>query len=375
MTPQEVALIANNVTAAEQTQPPFQIYHPDFLSIIGQNASLTLIANETHPLFHEAGVVTSLDPLTLFTASNQFNTSYPSPETNGKTIVVSRTVQDKTTGIFRTEVVNRNVPPLLLANGGFPYRDGILFTAQGTRDAPGGLVYLPTNELGANLSHASVVINNYLGRPFNSPNDVYVARNGVVYFTDPTIGYQQDIRPVPQLGEQVFAFVPNTTIVRPVADHFGNPNGVQLSPDELSAYVTDTIDTDPSTKLPSFMTIYKFDVMYPSMRKQGHEKNKGPARGEVGFFANRRVFAVPSQGIPDGIKLDSRGNVYAGCGDGINVWNENGILLGKIVVQGGTSNFGFASDGRIFALNEEKLYLVRLDKSVQPAVPVGERRG
>lgn len=83
------------------------------------------------------------------------------------------------------------------------------------------------------------------------------------------------------------------------------------------------------------------------------------------FLTNRRVFAMPGVGIPDGIKVDTEGNVYAGCGDGVNVWSPGGVLLGKILVKNGTSNFSFGRNGRMFILNENKLYSAQLDRKVQ----------
>lgn len=78
---------------------------------------------------------------------------------------------------------------------------------------------------------------------------------------------------------------------------------------------------------------------------------------------------MPSVGIPDGIKTDKAGNVYAGCGDGVNVWNPQGRLLGKILVSGGAANFALGENGMVFLLNEDKLYLAtlgRLGAATQP---------
>lgn len=82
------------------------------------------------------------------------------------------------------------------------------------------------------------------------------------------------------------------------------------------------------------------------------------------FLTNRRVFAMPGDGIPDGIKVDQDGNVYAGCGDGVNVWSAGGVLLGKILVKDGTSNFSFGRNGQMFILNENKLYRAQLSRKV-----------
>ena len=73
-------------------------------------------------------------------------------------------------------------------------------------------------------------------------------------------------------------------------------------------------------------------------------------------------------GIPDGIKTDMHGNVYAGCGDGVNVWSAAGLLLGKIIVPGGVANFCFGESGEMFLLNEHRVFQVMISKSVQGAL-------
>lgn len=73
-------------------------------------------------------------------------------------------------------------------------------------------------------------------------------------------------------------------------------------------------------------------------------------------------------GIPDGVKCDMDGNVYSGCGDGVNVWSAGGILLGKILVEGGVANFCFGKDGEMFLLNETRLWRVQLDEKVRSAL-------
>ena len=90
---------------------------------------------------------------------------------------------------------------------------------------------------------------------------------------------------------------------------------------------------------------YAFDIIY---------RHKQP------FLANRRLFAMPDTGVPDGIKCDEAGNVYSGCGDGIHVWSPGGVLLGKILVPGGVSNFCFCRAGEILALNETRVWQVKL---------------
>lgn len=80
------------------------------------------------------------------------------------------------------------------------------------------------------------------------------------------------------------------------------------------------------------------------------------------FLANRRLFAMADTGIPDGIKCDTDGNVYSGCGDGLNIWSPGGVLLAKILIDGGVANFCFGRGGQVFLLNENKLWRLQLAK-------------
>lgn len=86
------------------------------------------------------------------------------------------------------------------------------------------------------------------------------------------------------------------------------------------------------------------------------------------FLTNRRLFAMCDTGIPDGIKCDTVGNVYSGCGDGVNVWSAGGALIGKILVAGGVANFCFGKRGEMFLLNETKLWRARLSDNVGGAL-------
>jgi gluconolactonase len=86
------------------------------------------------------------------------------------------------------------------------------------------------------------------------------------------------------------------------------------------------------------------------------------------FLTNRRLFAMADTGAPDGIKCDLQGNVYSGCGDGVSIWSSGGVLLGKILVEGGVANFCFGRDGELFLLNENKLWRAQLSTETKGAL-------
>jgi len=73
-------------------------------------------------------------------------------------------------------------------------------------------------------------------------------------------------------------------------------------------------------------------------------------------------------GFPDGIKCDLNGNVYSGCGDGVNIWNAGGKLIGKIMIPGGVANFCFTRAGEIFMLNETRVWVAHIDQGVNGAL-------
>ncbi|KAL4786907.1 hypothetical protein BJX76DRAFT_63971 [Aspergillus varians] len=320
------------------TSTSFQTVQPAFTSILGQHPEINLLVeNESYPFAHEAPVYI---PSTgdLFVAGN-----WKTP-TGGQPIQVSRIVNNRNNSYTR-ELITPDIPN---ANGAINYRDGILFCAQGTIERPSALIFM-------NITppyNTETLLDNFHGRRFNSLNDLVVHSDGSIWFTDPTYGYDQDFTPEPDLPNQVYRFDPATGDVRAVADGIGQPNGIALSPDGSVLYVTDTDASwgngDSSTRRAA--TIYAFDIQYYS---------------GAPFLTNKRVFAFVDTGIPDGIKCDTEGNVYSGCGDGIHVHSPGGVLLGKIVLPGVAANLAFARPGELFALNEHRLWKVRLDRGVR----------
>jgi len=173
----------------------------------------------------------------VFVTSNQF---VPSGQED-KTIIISK-LSRASDGSWTRHTID--APEIVMANGGINYKGGILFCAQGSRTGKGtigdgnngGLVHMSVEP----PYRSSVLVNNYHGYLFNSVNDVVIHSDGSVWFTDPMYGYEQGIRPEPQLANQVYRLDTNTDDLRVVADGFGRPNGICFSPDENTVYITDT---------------------------------------------------------------------------------------------------------------------------------------
>ncbi|KAL9017086.1 MAG: hypothetical protein Q9185_005546 [Variospora sp. 1 TL-2023] len=339
------------ILSPNSPQPrPFLIYHDSFLNLLGPSPTLScLISDPRAPYFHEAGVFHP-PTNTLFVTSNQIPDASPDAvTTHNKTIVITKIEFFSPTDFTRDKVrcPERNY----MANGGTNYRNGLILCAQGSLREPSGLIYME-----AKRPHkTTTLLNNYHGRPFNSPNDVVVHSDGSVWFTDPIYGYEQGFRPKPQLPQHVYRFDLATGDIRVVADGFGRPNGIAFAPDEDTLYVTDTdlVHGDSSRAHDRAATIYAFSVFWT---------------GDQPFLTNRRVFAYADTGAPDGVKCDVHGNVYAGCGDGINIWNAGGMLVGKILIEGGCANFCFGRSGEMWCFGEHKLWRVKLGDGTRGAL-------
>ncbi len=202
----------------------FKVHHDSFKDLLGPDPKVTLLLEKTnYPLAHEAGVYV---PSTgdLYFTSNQF-----SDGAGGKQIKISRYSESDGS----CEEINTDVPN---ANGGVNYKDGVLFCAQGSHTKPGGMVYMEAHP----PYRAVNLIEGFHRRPFNSVNDVVVHQDGSIWFTDPIYGYEQGIRPEPQLPSMVYRYDPKIGSIRAVADGFDRPNGICFSPDAKTVYITDT---------------------------------------------------------------------------------------------------------------------------------------
>ena len=209
-----------------ETRPSFLSVNSAFRNVTGSNPSIQLRAeNGNYPWAHEAGVFI---PSTgdVFITSNRL--TRPGDE---QRVVISKVNIDKQAPT--PEEINCGI---LMANGGVNYKDGVLLCSQGTKKASAGIWCMESQA----PHRTTLILDNFNGHPFNSPNDVVVHSDGSIWFTDPIYGFEQGFRPPPQLPNQVYRYDPSTGAIRAVADGFGRPNGISFSPDESTVYITDT---------------------------------------------------------------------------------------------------------------------------------------
>jgi len=211
------------------------------------------------------------------------------------------------------------------ANGMASDRDGRLIVCeQGSRWEPARI-----SRIDRATGERDTLVEDWRGLPLNSPNDVVVACDGAIWFTDPSYGHLQGFRPPPVLGDFVYRHDPATGDTSVLADGFDKPNGIALSPDERTLYVTDSgANQEPgSYHVDRPHHIMAFDVT-------------GGTR-----LSGERLFAVVSPGFPDGLKVDQDGRVYASSFSGVQVFDPDGELLGEILLSGAV-NFCFGGPER-----------------------------
>jgi gluconolactonase len=325
---------------AEVRNAKFLSFDPKFDQMVGNNPKFTVVAEKSIPFAHEAGIFVPETKEIFFTSNRLGDTS-----TANQSVEIYKMNVDT----YQVSKVEAN-PPIPMANGGTLFNGKIILLSQGLGEV-GASIY----SMDPKTYKTELILNNYFGLKFNSLNDVVVSRkDGSFWFTDPSYGYEQHFRSQPQLGDFVYRWSPKDGAIKLAADGFVKPNGICFSPDETKAYISDTGYTtgvgETDVKRPH--TIYSFDVVYS-------REGSGDA-----YLQNRRVFAMADNGIPDGIKVDTNGNLFVGAGDGVQVYSKTGKLLGKILT-GGAANLVFAGN-KLFVLAETKVYQIQLNTKGVP---------
>lgn len=175
-----------------------------------------------------------------------------------------------------------------------------------------------------------VLADRFDGKRLNAPNDLVVAKNGHVYFTDPAFGSQQDHRELDFYG--VYHLPPRGPL-KLAAKWTTRPNGIALSPNGRVLYV---VDSDEGN-----VRAYDLD--------------------RAGDASNERVAIAKIPGVPGGIRTDEKGDLYV-AGKGIGIYSADGKLLHTIELSGPASNCGFgeADFKTLFLTTGPEVFRVRL---------------
>lgn len=179
----------------------------------------------------------------------------------------------------------------------------------------------------------------YEGKRLNSPNDLFLAKNGDLYFTDPSYGFERGGNdPKKELSFQGVYKINKGGKLTLLIDSIEAPNGIGLFPGEKTLLVA---NSDNRKK-----RWYAYDV------------------AANGSLSNGRVFYDVSNergaGGCDGFKIDSKGNVFAAGPGGIWIFTKAGKLIGKIKMNGtSTSNCALSPDEKTLYITATR-YLVRV---------------
>jgi sugar lactone lactonase YvrE len=185
----------------------------------------------------------------------------------------------------------------------------------------------------------SVVADNYRGMPLNRCNDVVCRSDGIIYVTDPQLRLAPGER---HLGFSAVWIVAPDGTMRIGSRDVDHPNGIAFSPNESTMYVSN------SRPVPR---IYAFRVL------------------PDGSLTERRIFGeMPYgrggevDGIPDGMKVDVDGRIYATGPGGLWVWTPQGEVIGVLAVPELPANLAWGDEDRmsLFITARTSVYRVRV---------------
>lgn len=185
----------------------------------------------------------------------------------------------------------------------------------------------------------------YQGKRLNSPNDAVFKSNGDLYFTDPPYGlperFDDPRRELDFCGVYRLSTDGELTLL---TDQMTRPNGIAFSPDEKTLYVA---QSDPAAAV--WMA---FDV-----RSDG-------TLGEGRVFFDATSWVGKKKGLPDGLKVDREGNLFATGPGGVHVFAPDGTHLGSIDTGEATANCAWGDDGTVLYMTAD-MYICRIQTSTR----------
>lgn len=285
-----------------------EIYDPEMLEVVDSAAVIEVLADGF--VWSEGPLWLPVENKLIFTDVPE-NTIYSWDEKNGKQVYL------KPSGytIINDKGGKEGANGLMLDGAG-----QLILCQHGNR-----AVAKMMAPLTAPIDSFDFLATTYKGKKFNSPNDLYIAKNGDIFFTDPPYGLpgkdQDSIKELPYNG--VFRLKQDGTILL-LDSMLTKPNGIAFSPDEKVMYVA---NSDPDQAL---WMKYEMD----------DDKN----------ITSRTLFAevthlVPKQkGLPDGMKINKKGYLFASGPGGILIFNPDSRQLGLINTGQATANCALDAD-------------------------------
>lgn len=270
-----------------------------------------------------------------------------------------------------SDIPNNRVLRWCADNGGVSVFDAAANYANGhTRDRQGrvlrcehGTRAIVRRELDGSRT---VLLDSFDGKRLNAPNDLVVAADGAVWFSDPTYGISTDYegqRAAAELPTRVYRFDPVSRQARVMVEDVVQPNGLCFSPDGRRLYLADS--GGDADRLQPDGSVKPVRAGQPLGPRHIRFFDVG-ANGELSAGG---VFAELSPGIPDGMRCDSQGRIWTSCcwggaaHNGVRVYAADGRRLATLHVPEVVSNleFGGAKRNRLFITASQSLYAITVN--------------
>jgi len=192
-------------------------------------------------------------------------------------------------------------------------------------------------------------LSNYQGKRLNSPNDLVFAKDGALWFTDPSFGFADMDKDKKKELKFNAVFRYQDGKLTPVITDMTQPNGIAFSPDEKTLYV--------SNSMPA-MYVRAYDV---------------GADGKLSNPRNLITYPGTAPDVPDGMKVDTAGNIWTTGPGGVRIIAPDGKVLGQIIIPEIVANIGFANGGKtVYLTGSTSLY--RLHTKIAGELPMYYRK-
>ena len=324
--PAAMLLTGSMVNAHAQTKPliKLQPIDPAFNTLVSKNAKADILA--TGFLWSEGPLWVESQKMFIF-SDVKANTIYKWTQAKGKEVYL------------RPSGYTGKIPRggELGSNGlGLNLKGQLVLCQDGDR-----VVSLMDAPLDKPKAKYIKIATGYNGKKFDSPNDLAFRSNGDVYFTDPPYGLEKNTAdPLKEAKYQGVYRISNGKITL-LTTAISRPNGIGFFPGEKRILISS------SDSLKANWYVYDLD------------KSGMLTHGKIFYSAQSTI--KHNNGLPDGLKIDKQGNVFAAGPDGIWVFNSAGKLLGKILVDDLASNLSFSADQKtIYVTNNHRVIRVRL---------------
>lgn len=189
----------------------------------------------------------------------------------------------------------------------------------------------------------TAIADRFEGKRFNSPNDLVIAKSGIVYFTDPPYGLKKGTDQ-PELDFHGIFAVDASGKVSLIDKAVRFPNGIALSPDEKTLYV--------AVSDPQDTRVIAYDLATPG------------AASRVVFNA-QSLKSPQRKGGCDGMKVDAQGNIWTTGPGGVLILDKNGKHLGSILTGQATANCAWGGEDRSTLYITADMFLLRVKTKVR----------